>query len=110
MHLSLRVYIGHAGLRDRINWLRNSHTQYRIVYNKQSNMADHLLRKPVLFERPMCGILVLICQETLPYTSNQGSVAKLKQVSLATIYTWRDSLQGNPALYYRPSSNLTAEG
>ena len=36
MHLSLRVYVEYTGLCDGINWLRNNHPQYKILYNKQS--------------------------------------------------------------------------
>lgn len=36
MHPSLRVYVEYTGLHDRMNWLRNNHPQYKILYDKQS--------------------------------------------------------------------------
>lgn len=57
MHLILHVYIEHTDLHDGINWLRNIHTQYKIAYNKQSNMADSVLFVLVLLERPLSSNL-----------------------------------------------------
>ena len=55
MHLILRVYVEYTGFHDGINWLRNNHTQYKTVYNKQSNMTDSVLFVSVLLELPLCG-------------------------------------------------------
>ena len=52
MHPSLRVYIQYTGLCDGINWLHNNHTQYKIVYNKQSKYDRQCYEQTCLTEMP----------------------------------------------------------
>lgn len=52
MHPSLRVYIQYTGLCDGIDWLHNNHTQYKIVYNKQSKYDRQCYEQTCLTEMP----------------------------------------------------------
>ena len=59
MHPSLRVYIQYTGLCDGINWLHNNHTQYKIVYNKQSKYDRQCYEQICLTEMPPEGGIFL---------------------------------------------------
>ena len=57
MHPSLRVYIQYTGLCGAINWLRNNHPQYKILYNKQSKYARQCDEQTCLTGMPAAAAL-----------------------------------------------------